>query len=54
MVKDIIDMEDGSCHSNLNCGDLKLYYNYFNRGEGGLPYNYAGKNYNSASEMLLD
>ena len=53
MVEDIIGMEEGKCHENLNCGDQKLFYSYFNRGEGDLPYGYAGKNFNTVSEELL-
>lgn len=35
---------------DYNCGDQKLYYSYFNRGDGSqLPYGYAGKNYNEVS-----
>lgn len=32
---------------DYNCGDHKLYYSYFNRGDASqLPYGYAGKNFN--------
>ena len=31
-----------------------MIYSYYNRGEGGLPYGYAGKNFNTVSEKILE
>ena len=40
---------------NLNCGDQKLLYSYFNRdGSNELGYSYAGRNYNTVSDFLLN
>lgn len=41
--------------SEKNCGDHKLYYSYYNRGDGSqLPYGYAGKNFNVVSDAIQD
>lgn len=41
--------------ADKNCGDQKMYYSYYNRGDGSqLPYGYAGKNLNVVSEAIQD
>ena len=36
---------------DYNCGDQKMFYSYYNRGDSSqLPYGYAGKNFNIVSD----
>lgn len=40
---------------DFNCGDQKLYYSYYNRGDSSqIPYQYAGKNFNIVNEQVQD
>ena len=48
MVKRILKMKDENLNCGINCGDQKHLYSYYNRGEDSqLPYQYAGKNFNT-------
>ncbi len=54
MVKKILKETNWDLTKALQCGDQKLMYSYFNRGESNpLGYNYAGKNNNTVSDTLL-
>ena len=55
LVQKILKIDDANVNCGINCGDQKLIYSYYNRGENSqIPYNYAGKNYNTVQEALLD
>lgn len=44
-----------SAIKEFNCGDLKLYYSYYNRGDSSqIPYLYAGKNFNVVNQSVQD
>lgn len=55
MVQRILKMSDKNVDCGINCGDQKLIYSYYNRAETSqIPYNYAGKNYNTVQDAILD
>ena len=46
---------DRSQIQDKNCGDQKMIYSSYNRGDASqLPYGYAGKNFNVVSEQVMD
>ena len=48
-------MKDENVNCDINCGDQKHIYSYYNRGEDSqIPYQYAGKNFNTVQDALLD
>jgi len=50
LVLEIIGLSR-SAIKEYQCGDHKLYYSYYNRGDSSqLPYQYAGKNFNIVNE----
>jgi len=56
MVKRLLRMDGWTAPKTaFNCGDQKLIYSYFNRGDTSpLPYSFAGRNYNTVSDFLLN
>lgn len=55
LVKNILGKDDWECDDRINCGDLKLLYSYNNRDSSSeLGYSYAGRNYNTISDFLLN
>lgn len=53
MVEDILGVK--SNNGNYSCGDLKMFYSYYNRDKSTqLPYGYPGRNNNTASDFLLN
>ena len=52
-VKAVLGIGDVDTTNNYSCGDLKYFYTYYNRGNSGLPYNYAGNNGNTVSDYML-
>lgn len=50
LVLEIVGLSRQSI-KDYNCGDLKLFYSYYNRGDGSqIPYSYAGKNFNIVNQ----
>jgi len=55
LVKDILGEKSWKLDDKINCGDQKLFYSYFNRGNSNeLGYGYAGRNGNTISPFLLN
>ncbi len=55
LVKSVLGEDNWDLTNELQCGDQKLFYSYFNRDQTNpLGYAYAGQNGNTVSDYLLN
>ncbi len=55
LVKKVLGVEKLACKPQLVCGDQKMLYSYYNRDSSSqLNYPYAGNNYNTVQDYLLN